>query len=80
MNIFDNYIDNIFHTEEIYETFENDGNSTKRIKIGQIKDNIDGQNVTTQLIHEADDNHGNKLSPEVKIFLTKKDLLIYLKR
>ena len=58
--------DGFFHSEEIYETFENDGNSTKRVKIGQIQDNPNGQNLTTQIIHEADDGKGNKLSPEVK--------------
>jgi len=57
--------DNLYHTEEIYETFENDGNSTKRVKIGQIHDKPLGQNMTTKLIHEADDGEGNKLSPEV---------------
>jgi hypothetical protein len=35
------------------------------VKIGQIHDKPLGQNMTTKLIHEADDGEGNKLSPEV---------------
>lgn len=62
------YIDNsFFHQEEIYETFENDGNSTKRIKLGQIKNKNSGENATTELIHEADDGNGHQLTPQVNI-------------
>lgn len=60
------FLDNgYFHQEEVYETFENDGNSTKRIKLGKVQSKDNEGNITTKLIHEADDGNGNKLSPQV---------------
>lgn len=52
------------HREEFFETMDNSEGKAKRVEVGQVEEQKDQQAPQRQVINEADDMQGHKLTPE----------------